>query len=524
MVSTRASSRTPSRTPSRKRSSKSLKDAGSPSSPKNNGAASPSPSKSTPRSASKTSAAAAASNSTSASPATPTPAPKQRRQTRAMSKETMLTKGTFPAGDPKVLAPKSEHYEFMGPPGAFFISTTVPFFSYALYYFCNEQVGCAVPPKNVSAIMSLMGQGIKDSFFDGQAWIIYFGWYAFCVLAWALLPAPEVEGTELRTGGKLKYQLNALRTLVLAFALVAALILTQGPQAFTFLYDHWVGLVTVSLVNSVVQAIYVHARSFGAGRLLAKGGNTGNLMYDWFIGRELNPRIGKFDIKYFNELRPGLILWCLLDISCACHQYVRLHGKVTDSMLLVNAFHILYVVDSLWNEAAILTTMDITTDGFGFMLSVGDLTWVPFVYSLQARYLAFHPVKLGLIASLAIFAFNGLGYYIFRVSNGEKNDFRNGNNSKKLKYMTTSSGRRLITSGWWGRSRHPNYMGDLIMGLAWSLPCGFETPLVYMYVVYFLVLLVHRQLRDDEACHEKYGKDWERYCKLVPYRIFPYIY
>eukprot|EP00964_Phaeocystis_antarctica_P106704 scaffold71517_cov55-Phaeocystis_antarctica.AAC.5 len=29
--------------------------------------------------------------------------------------------------------------------------------------------------------------------------------------------------------------------------------------------------------------------------------------------------------------------------------------------------------------------MDITTDGFGYMLAFGDLAWVPFTYSLQAR-------------------------------------------------------------------------------------------------------------------------------------------
>jgi len=52
-------------------------------------------------------------------------------------------------------------------------------------------------------------------------------------------------------------------------------------------------------------------------------------------------------------------------------------------MLLVNAFHLLYVADGLWFEPCILTTMDITTDGFGFMLAFGDLTWVPFTYSLQ---------------------------------------------------------------------------------------------------------------------------------------------
>lgn len=51
----------------------------------------------------------------------------------------------------------------------------------------------------------------------------------------------------------------------------------------------------------------------------------------------------------------------------------------------------LYVLDALWFERAILTTMDITSDGFGFMLAFGDLAWVPFTYTLQARYLVDHP-------------------------------------------------------------------------------------------------------------------------------------
>ena len=152
----------------------------------------------------------------------------------------------------------------------------------------------------------------------------------------------------------------------------------------------------------------------------------------FFIGRELNPSIGSFDIKSFNELRPGLILWTLIDISMVCEQAVRRGGfaNVTDSMWLVLAFQGWYVADGLYNEPAIFTTMDITTDGFGFMLAVGDLAWVPFVYSLQARYLVFNQVELGPIATVAILAVNGLGYYIFRAANGEKNDFRNGRNPK----------------------------------------------------------------------------------------------
>ena len=29
--------------------------------------------------------------------------------------------------------------------------------------------------------------------------------------------------------------------------------------------------------------------------------------------------------------------------------------------------------------------------------------------------------------------------------------------------MQTKRGTKLLTSGWWGFSRHPNYFGDLIM-------------------------------------------------------------
>ena len=122
--------------------------------------------------------------------------------------------------------------------------------------------------------------------------------------------------------------------------------------------------------------------------------------------------------------------------------------------------------------------MDITTDGFGFMLSVGDLAWVPFTYSLQARYLAFHHVELGLWGTIGVVAVKALGYYIFHDANSEKNNFRNGSNPKSmsrfnfcpsfhvlmfffypdLKSMDTKRGTKLLISGWWGLCQHPNYL------------------------------------------------------------------
>ena len=46
--------------------------------------------------------------------------------------------------------------------------------------------------------------------------------------------------------------------------------------------------------------------------------------------------------------------------------------------------------------------MDILNEGFGYMLVLGDLAFVPFMYSLQARFLVSHPVHLSWLAVAAI--------------------------------------------------------------------------------------------------------------------------
>ena len=61
--------------------------------------------------------------------------------------------------------------------------------------------------------------------------------------------------------------------------------------------------------------------------------------------------------------------WSVLNFGMAYKQYTLL-GYVEPSMYLVNIFQFIYVWDALYYEKAILTTMDITTDGFGFMLYV----------------------------------------------------------------------------------------------------------------------------------------------------------
>lgn len=62
-----------------------------------------------------------------------------------------------------------------------------------------------------------------------------------------------------------------------------------------------------------------------------------------------------------------------------------------------------------------------------------DLAWLPFIYSIQARYLSIHPVHLGWARSAGIIGVYLAGYYIFRASNNEKNRFRTNPEDPRVK-------------------------------------------------------------------------------------------
>ncbi|KAK5614555.1 Delta(14)-sterol reductase [Crenichthys baileyi] len=366
-----------------------------------------------------------------------------------------------------------------------------------------------------------------DQLWDPLAPMVLLGWIGLHALLY-LMPLGKdwvSEGLVLRGGTRLKYPINGFHGLCISAVLLTVLLGLGAPLGY--LFELLMPLAVSAITVSFLFSIYLYVRSFWApSHALALGGDTGDPLYDFFIGRELNPRIGNFDLKYFCELRPGLIGWVVINLGMLMKE-VELRGSPSLSMILVNCFQLLYVADALWNEEAVLTTMDIVHDGFGFMLVFGDLAWVPFIYSLQASFLVVHPQTLSLLKAAVIVALNGAGYYIFRKSNSQKNQFRRDPTHPSvsgLETIATATGKRLLVSGWWGLVRHPNYLGDLLMALAWSLPCGFAHLLPYFYVIYFTVLLIHREARDERQCRAKYGLAWDTYCRRVPYRIFPYIY
>nr|XP_025859240.1 lamin-B receptor [Vulpes vulpes]XP_025859241.1 lamin-B receptor [Vulpes vulpes]XP_025859242.1 lamin-B receptor [Vulpes vulpes] len=418
----------------------------------------------------------------------------------------------------EVLGTQPKSLEFGGVPGVFLIMLGLPTFLFLLLLLCKE--------KEASLLNFPPPMPPLSKLWDTRAFAVYLFWFSLQALFYILPIGKVVEGMPLADGRRLKYRLNGFYAFLLTCVALGAA-LCWGVELH-YVYHHFLPLALAAATFAMALSTYLAVRAAWAPPAALAPASSGNAIYDFFIGRELNPRIGTFDLKYFCELRPGLIGWVVVNLVMLLAEMKLQHRAAPSlAMILVNSFQLLYVVDALWNEEALLTTMDITHDGFGFMLAFGDLVWVPFIYSFQAFYLVNHPNEVSWPMASLIIALKLCGYVIFRCANSQKNAFRKNPTDPKLAHLKTihtSTGKNLLVSGWWGFVRHPNYLGDLIMALAWSLPCGFKHVLPYFYVIYFTVLLVHREARDERHCRKKYGLAWEKYCQRVPYRIFPYVY
>lgn len=82
----------------------------------------------------------------------------------------------------------------------------------------------------------------------------------------------------------------------------------------------------------------------------------------------------------------------------------------------------------------------------------------------------------------------------------------------------------LLASGWWGVSRHMNYVFEIVLALCWSLPAGIGGWIPYVYVAFLTILLTDRAYRDEVRCSLKYGRFYDEYCRMVPWKMIPGVY
>ncbi|KAK2981506.1 hypothetical protein RJ640_030968 [Escallonia rubra] len=346
--------------------------------------------------------------------------------------------------------------------------------------------------------------------------------FTYLAFAGSVLPGKLVPGVALPDGTRLHYRCNGLLSLILLVALLGTGVWMEFVSP-TVISDRGLELLSTTFIFSFLVTLVLYlagCKSHDQSSSL-KPHVTGNIIDDWWFGIQLNPHFMGIDLKFF-FVRAGMMGWLLINLSvlAKCFQ----DADLSQSIILYQLFCVLYILDYFFYEEYMTSTWDIIAERLGFMLVFGDLVWIPFTFSIQAWWLLSNKVELTKAAAIANCLVFIIGYLVFRGANKQKHDFKK--NPKVLIWGRPPKviGGKLLASGYWGIARHSNYLGDLLVALSFSLPCGISSPVPYFYPIYLLILLIWRERRDESRCAEKYREVWAEYCKLVPWRILPYIY
>ncbi len=346
--------------------------------------------------------------------------------------------------------------------------------------------------------------------------------YAWVLVLHVLLPARTVRGYVTGDNGeKLTYRLNGLR--VLAVTLLAYYGLDHfGVLPRDFLWDHrWEALAgACALGLAFTFAVVLGAPPTGK-----------PFLAELFLGRRANPQLlgGLVDAKMYLYLI-GAVMLELNVLSFAAHE-AKVNGGVTAiSVVVYSALFTFFVSEYLFFEEVHLYTYDFFAERVGFKLGWGCFTFYPFFYCVGLWSAARAPdphAPAWLLAAAGLVFFGG--WALSRGANLQKFLFKTRPPAKLLGLLaprTIADGEHtLLVGGFWGVSRHVNYLGEILMALGLTLALARPSdPWPWLYPAYYLALLVPRERDDDRRCAAKYGALWDEYRKRVPHRIVPFVY
>ena len=349
-------------------------------------------------------------------------------------------------------------------------------------------------------------------------WLVYAGILGLHVV----LPARSIEGYAIdERGERLRYRINGLLTLAVSLA-IWAIAGYSGVLPWDWLWQHrWWGAAGACVLG-VLLSLAAMAWAPSTGR---------SFVAQYFFGRAENPRLlgGRADAKMVLYL-VGAILLELNLLSFVAHHVLAYPGDPSPGVILYAALLTWFVVDYLVFERVHLYTYDLFAERVGFKLIWGCLAWYPWFYCVGLWAVAAlpnpgAPAWLLVLASLTFFA----GWTLARGANMQKYAFKRDPGRPFLERFPQTSisdgRRRLLCGGFWGVSRHVNYLGEVLMATGLALALGRPSELgPWLYPLYYLLLLVPRERDDDRRCAAKYGELWERYRERVPWRIVPRLY
>lgn len=249
-------------------------------------------------------------------------------------------------------------YEFGGPWGVSAMMLGFPLLMYymwigAAYY--NGKLPAPTPEQSVINFVKHLGHLVSSHAWPSlKAWLYYWTFLIFQAICYCVLPGVWSYGKPLphENQRKLKYYCSGVWSL---YATISAMTILHCTDIFPLykLLDEFGPLMSVAVLSGFGVAILAY---FSAIARSVQHRMSGNVVYDFFMGAELNPRIlGLLDLKMFFMLR---LPWNILfGISCAtaARQYEN-YGYVSAEVWFLVMAHFLYTNACAKGEECTTTT------------------------------------------------------------------------------------------------------------------------------------------------------------------------
>jgi protein-S-isoprenylcysteine O-methyltransferase Ste14 len=321
------------------------------------------------------------------------------------------------------------------------------------------------------------------------------------------------------TGEVLKYRING--RFVLAASIILWFVLGYFHIVpYVWLYEtRWLGLIGACAIG-LGFSLWIVVRFPSTGR---------SFFADLWFGRskDVQFRDGFLDAKVWFYL-VGAVMLQLNVLSFAAYHLASVES-INPGFLLGCAMLTWFCFDYLIFERIHLWTYDFIAERVGFKLGFGCLAFYPYFYAVALWFTAHlpNPDRPGWLTILfgALFL---CGWVLTRGANMQKYFFKTAPGRKFL-WITpealSDGDHKLLVNGFWGASRHINYLGEIIQAVAIALAAGyFGVWMVWLYPIYYVALFLGRQADDDKLCRAKYGELWDDYTAQVKYKIVPLLY
>lgn len=194
----------------------------------------------------------------------------------------------------------------------------------------------------------------EGAFPHARAWVIYWTFFVLEGVFYLYMPGVYAKGKPLpHEGGKqLEYYCSGVWSFYASIALAFALHYTGVFKLYT-LIDEFGPLMSVAILSGILVSVVAYVSTIWRGK---QHRMTGHVIYDFFMGAELNPRMfGWLDFKMFFEVRLPWFILFFVTLGTAARQYED-YGYVSGEVGFLLMAHWLYANACCKGEELIVVT------------------------------------------------------------------------------------------------------------------------------------------------------------------------